>query len=80
MQDVFGELVTPTERVPVAKKDTMPKNEPTVVLDRLYDGDLRRFFVGGHTVRIEWKGTRNPAVEIPAGGLWVQVRVRVNVE
>ncbi len=80
MKDVFGELVTPTERVPVAQKDTMPEGEGTVVLDLLYDGDLRRFFPDGHTVRIEWQGTRNPAVEIPADGLWVTVRVRVNVE
>ncbi len=80
MQNVFGELVTDTERTPVAQKDTMPKGEGTVVLDLLYDGDLRRFFPDGHTVRMEWQGTRNPAVTIPEGGLWVTVRVRVNVE
>jgi hypothetical protein len=80
IKDVYGELVTPTERVPVAQQDTMPEGEGTVVLDLLYNGDLRRFFPDGHTVRIEWQGTRNPAVEIPAEGLWVQVRVRVNVQ
>lgn len=80
MQDVYGELVTDTERVPVAEKKTMPEGEGTVILDLLYHGDLKRFFPDGHTVRMEWKGSRNPAVAIPDGGLWVTVRVRVNVD
>lgn len=80
MQDVYGELVTDTERTPVAEKDTMPEGEGTVILDLLYHGDLKRFFPDGHTVRMEWKGSRNPEVTIPDGGLWVTVRVRVNVE
>lgn len=80
LKDVYGELVTPDERVPVAEKTEFPKDEATAVLDLLYHGDLKRFFPDGHTVRMEWKGTRNPDVEIPEGGLWVTVRVRVNVE
>lgn len=79
IKDVYGELVTPTARTPVAEQDTMPKGEPNVLLDLLYDGDIRQFFADGHTVRIEWKGTRNPDVTIPEGGLWVEVRVRVTV-
>jgi hypothetical protein len=41
---------------------------------------LRGFFPDGHTIRIEWTGARNPAVTIPEGGLWVTVRLRVNVQ
>jgi hypothetical protein len=80
MQNVKGDLVTPDQRTPVAEKDQMPKDEATVLLDLLYDGDLRQFFPDGHTIRIEWNGSRNPAVTIPPGGLWVNVRVRVNVK
>ena len=80
MQGVLAEVVTPDERVAVAKKDQFPEGEPYVPLDLLYDGDLRGFFTDGHTVRIEWTGSRNPAVPIPEEGYWVTVRVRVNVE
>ena len=79
IKDVYGELVVGDTRTPVAEQDTMPKGEPNVLLDLLYEGDIRQFFSDGHTVRIEWKGTRNPDVAIPAGGLWVEVRVRVKV-
>ncbi|MFO0587550.1 MAG: hypothetical protein U0441_08425 [Polyangiaceae bacterium] len=67
-------------KVPIAEQDTMPKGETDVLLDMLYDGDLRQFFKDGHTVHIDWKGTRNPDVAIPEGGLWVEVRVRVTVK
>lgn len=85
IQSIFGELVikegdTYIERQPVAQKTDMPKDETIVPLDLLYEGDLRHFFPDGHTVRMEWTGTRNPAVEIPEGGYWVDVRVRVNVQ
>ena len=84
IKDVSADLVLNNadgtqERAPVAEQDTMPKGEPNVLLDLLYEGDIRQFFSDGHTVRIEWKGTRNPDVAIPAGGLWVEVRVRVKV-
>lgn len=80
LQNVLAEVVTPDQRVPVAKKEQFPEGEPYVPLELLYDGDLRGFFPDGHTIRIEWTGSRNPAVEIPEGGLWVNVRIRVNVE
>jgi hypothetical protein len=80
LQNVFAEVVTPDKREPVAKKDQFPEGEPYVPLDLLYDGDLRGFFPDGHTIRIEWTGARNPAVTIPEGGLWVTVRLRVNVQ
>lgn len=80
LQNILGEVVTPDERQPMAKKDVMPEGESIVALDKLYDGDLRRFFPDKHTIRMEWTGSRNPAVEIPEGGLWINVRVRVNVQ
>jgi hypothetical protein len=85
IQSIFGELVikdgeTYVERQPAAQKSDMPKDETIVPLDLLYEGDLRKFFPDGHTVRMEWTGTRNPAVEIPEEGYWVDVRVRVNVQ
>lgn len=86
MQNVTAEVVIPaTETEPevrelVAQQDSMPEGEPSVLLDLIYKGDLRHFFPDGHTIRIEWTGERNPAVSIPEGGLWVNVRVRVRVE
>lgn len=80
LQNVLAEVVTPDQRVAVAKKDTFPEGEPFVPLELLYDGDLRGFFPDGHTIRIEWTGARNPSVEIPPEGYWVDVRLRVNVE
>lgn len=86
LQNITAEVVnpetpeTPEVRELVAKKDEMPKGESVVPLDLLYEGDLRQFFPDKHTIRLEWKGSRNPAVEIPDGGLWVDVRVRVLVE
>ena len=80
IQNIFGEVVTPTLRQPMAQKNAMPEGESTVPLDILYEGDLRQFFPDGHTIRMEWTGAINPAVPIPDEGVWVDVRVRVNVE
>ncbi len=80
LQNITAEVVTPDQRQPVAKMETFPDGESIVPLDLLYDGDLRGFFADGHTIRIEWTGARNPAVEIPPDGYWVTVRIRVNVE
>jgi hypothetical protein len=80
LQNILAEVVTPDQRQPVAKKDQFPEGEPYVPLDLLYDGDLRAFFPDGHTIRIEWTGSMNPAVQIPPEGVWVNVRIRVNVE
>jgi hypothetical protein len=80
LQNIVAEVVTPDTRVPVAKKDQFPAGEAYVPLDLTYEGDLREFFPDGHTIRIEWTGQRNPNVEIPQGGYWVTVRLRVNVE
>ena len=77
---ILGEDGERIEAEPVAKKDEMPEGEPTVLLDLVFDGDLRHFFPDGHTIRIEWTGERNPEVEIPEGGLQVNVRIRVSVD
>lgn len=86
LQNILAELVivddagNRLESTPAAKKDQMPEGEGSVLLDRIYDGDLRHWFADGHTIRIEWTGEKNPSVQIPEGGLWVDVRVRVLVE
>jgi hypothetical protein len=84
LRNIYGEVVikevTPELRQAMAKKDQMPEGESIVPLDLLYEGDLRQFFPDGHTIRMEWTGSTNPAVTIPDGGLWINVRVRVNVE
>lgn len=77
---ILGDDGARLEAEPVAKKDEMPKGEPTALLDLIFDGDLRHFFPDGHTIRIEWTGERNPEVVIPEGGLQVMVRIRVSVE
>ncbi|MBK8253463.1 MAG: hypothetical protein IPK82_12450 [Polyangiaceae bacterium] len=80
LQNILAEVVVPDQRVSVAKKDQFPPEEVVVPLDLLYEGDLREFFPDGRTIRIEWTGQRNPAVEIPPEGYWVDVRVRIKVE
>lgn len=85
IKDIKAELVikegdTYLERQPAGDKAVMPPGENIVPLDNIYKGDLRHFFPDGHTVRIEWTGSRNTAVEIPDGGYWVTVRVRINVQ
>lgn len=86
IQNVLAEVVIlddaeqRVEAEVVAKKDEMPKGQPSVPLDLVFDGDLRHFFPDGHTIRIEWTGQRNPEVEIPEGGLKVLVSIRVKVE
>lgn len=79
LQSLLAEAVTDAERVPVAKKEAMPEGETIVPLDILYDGDLRPLFPDGRTIRIEWTGSVDPSVQIPEIGVWISVRVRVNI-
>jgi len=75
---VKGEAVTSTARTLIAKKDSMPKGEPNVVLDMVHEGDIRPFFEDGRTVRIEWTGTTNPNfTDWPEGGITVNVKARI---
>ncbi len=85
MRNIVGQVVIRDENdqivkaAVVAQKEQMPVGEPLVVLDLVYDGDLRDFFPDGHTIRMEWTGERNPAVQIPEGGVKVLVKIRVQV-
>ena len=69
----------------VAEKTPMPRGERIVPLDLVYDGDLREFFYDnpdgdGYTVHISWRGSVDPAYPIPAEGIWMTVKMAVNIE
>lgn len=81
IQGVVGEVVTSTARTKGVEKSPMPKDERVVPLDIVYGDDLRSFFEDGHTIRIEWTGSTNPAFTAwPAEGIWIRVHIIVNVE
>jgi hypothetical protein len=69
----------------VARKAPMPPGERIVPLDRVYDGDIRKFFYAdpegdGYTVHIDWSGSVDPTKPIPAEGVWMKVKVAVRIE
>lgn len=80
LQNIVGESVTTTERTKVVEKAKMPEGERLVPLTIVYKDDLRSFFEDGHTIRIEWTGQINPAVTVPPEGVWIKVRVVVEIE
>jgi hypothetical protein len=82
LADVKGEAVTPSQRTALVSKQGMPKDELTVILDVLYDGDIRPFFTDeGHKVRVEWTGRTNPAFNAwPKDGITVNVKVRIRLD
>jgi len=81
IDEILGEAVTSTGRTPLVSKKRMPANEPDVVLDVLYDGDLRPFFEDGHKVRVEWTGRTAPDfLAWPPGGIDVAVKVRLMLD
>jgi hypothetical protein len=78
LDNVFGEAVTSTGRTPLVSKKGMPAGEPDVILDVLYDGDVRPFFEDGHKVRVEWSGATDPNfLAWPPDGIDVSVKVRL---
>jgi len=81
IKDILGEAVTSTGRTSLVQKKSMPKDEPNVVLDVLYDGDVRPFFEDGKKVRIEWTGDVDPNfLAWPPGGIDVAVKVRLKLD
>lgn len=81
LSSVLGEAVTSTERTKVVSRAPFPKGEPNVILDLLYEGDVRPFFEDGKKVRLEWTGQTNPAfLDWPPGGLNVSVKARLMLD
>ena len=78
---VLGEAVTSTGRTKLVSKKGMPANEPDVLLDILYEDDIRPFFEDGHKVRVEWTGSTNPNfLAWPPDGIKATVKVRLTLD
>jgi hypothetical protein len=68
-------------QTPVLSLDDFPKGEQAVVMNVLYHGDLRPFFTDGHTIRLEWTGTINPAFTAwPPDNAGFQLRGRIQID
>lgn len=80
LQNVLGEAVTSTARTKLVEEPTMPPGERLVAMNIVYKDDLRSFFEDGHTIRVEWTGQTNPSFAWPAEGIWIKVRVVVEIE
>jgi hypothetical protein len=80
LQNVLGEAVTSTARTKLVEETSMPPGEHLVSVDVVYKDDLRGFFEDGHTIRVEWSGNTNPSYVWPDEGIWIRVRVFVEIE
>ncbi len=81
IQSVLAESVTSTARTKLVEQPSMPPGERLVSMDVVYKDDLRGFFEDGHSIRIEWSGATNPAYPSwPAEGIWIKVRIFVEIE
>jgi hypothetical protein len=80
LKTVTSEAVTSKERTKLAEEAAVPAEERLVALDVLYKDDLRPLFEDGHTIRVEWLGQTNPAYVWPEEGVWIKVRVVVEIE
>jgi hypothetical protein len=81
INSVRGESVTSKERTLVVEQTSMPPGERLVSMKVVYNDDLRGFFEDGHTIRVEWSGQTNTAYPSwPAEGIWIKVRVFVEIE
>jgi len=81
VKSVLGESVTSTARTKVVEQTSMPPGERLVSMNVVYKDDLRGFFEDGHTIRVEWSGQTNPDYPSwPAEGIWIKVRIFVEIE
>ncbi|NUQ75237.1 MAG: hypothetical protein HUU21_16930 [Polyangiaceae bacterium] len=80
VQSVVGEAVTSKARTTVVEQLSMPPGERLVSMNVVHTGDLRGFFEDGHTIRVEWSGKTNPSYPWPPEGIWIRVRVFVEIE
>jgi hypothetical protein len=65
----------------IVSLDEFPRGEAAVSMNVLYSGDLKPLFKDPHTIRINWKGTANPAfTNWPPDGIWVNSSIKIDVE
>jgi len=78
---LVGKAETSTAETQVVHLDSFPKGQTTVDLDIDYTGDLHPLFMTDNEIRIDWSGTTNPDFEAwPAGGIWMQGDIVINVD
>ena len=81
LKTLVGELVLDDKRVIAVTGDSFPKGEQSVALKVKFTEDIRPFFKGGTTLRVEWNGTTNPAFTAwPADGFWIRGRIKIDIE
>jgi hypothetical protein len=85
IKTVMGEAVTETERTPLAQQSVFPPGEDEVLLDLLYDGDIRGFVQpdedDAHKIRIEWSGSTDPAFTAwPENGFRIRVTALIKID
>jgi hypothetical protein len=81
LQNLTGTAVTSTARTVVVQQTSFPKGVQTVELQLVYYADLHPLFENQNTIRIDWTGSTNPSfTDWPAGGIWVQGNVQVELE
>lgn len=81
LSSLSAELVLDDRRELAATGDSFPRGEQAVVLKTHFTEDIRPFFKSGTTLRVEWKGTTNPAfTEWPAEGFWIRGRIKVDIQ
>jgi hypothetical protein len=81
LQSLTGEVVLDEKRAVVVTGDSFPRGEQAVILKVKLTDDLRPFFRNGNTLRVEWKGTMNPAfTKWPADGFTIRGRIKIDIE
>lgn len=81
LSTLTGELVLDDKRVVAVTGNSFPRGEQAVALKVKFTDDIRPFFKGGTTLRVEWNGTSNPAFTAwPAEGFSVRGRIKVDIQ
>jgi hypothetical protein len=81
LSTLTGQAQTATGLTTVVTEDSFPKGAPSVEMTVAYFGDLHPLFEDAHTIRLNWSGATNPAfTDWPAGGIWMEGDVIINVQ
>lgn len=81
LQNLTAEAVAGEKREKIVEQNGMPPGERLVGLNLVYEGDIRSFFQDGKKIRAEWTGMTHPAFTAwPPEGIWIRVRVYVDIE
>jgi hypothetical protein len=85
IKDITALATVDGAQTKVAQKAPMPPGERIVPLDRVYTGDIRKFFYkaddgDGYTVHIDWHGSVDLSKSIPPEGIWMRVKVAVTID